>query len=171
MIFYSLLFLVFLSPLPFGVNRPWSWSLWALLIAIVAITWSISTLKNKHNGPFFTHFKSIWDIVFVFFLVLIWAIIQGTSYIPADWAHPIWNMMNETLSLNVSPTISLNPANTITLLMRMLSYAMVFWLALCYCQDRDKTRIVFWGLLACGFVYSIYGLVVDFGEFKTFLWQ
>ncbi len=171
MIFYSLLFLVFLSPLPFGVNRPWSWSLWALLVAILAIAWSITSLISKPKSHFFRHFKSIRDIVLVFSLVVIWALIQTSSHIPSDWGHPVWGMMNETLSLNINPTISLTPADTITLLMRLLSYALVFWLTLCYCQDRDKTKIVFWGLLVSGFVYSIYGLVIDFGQIKTFLWH
>jgi len=142
-----------------------------MLIALLAFYWSITTLVNKRKSPFFRHFESIRDIVLVFCLVVIWAFLQSTRIIPLDWTHPIWSMMNETLTLNVSPAISLNPADTITFLMRTLSYALVFWLTLCYCQDRAKSKIVFWGLLVCGFVYSIYGLVVDFGEFKTFLWH
>ena len=142
-----------------------------MLIALLAISWSITTLINNRKRAFFSHFRSIGDIVIVFFLVVIWAFIQSAHFIPAEWGHPVWNMMNETLSLNVNPSISFNPADTITLLMRLLSYALVFWLTLCYCQDRDKTKIVFWGLLISGFVYSIYGLVVNFSEFKTFLWH
>ncbi|MGJ0428114.1 O-antigen ligase family protein [Methylobacter sp.] len=166
MIFYSLLAVVFLSPLPYGANRPWSWSLCSLLIALLAMAWAVQFFVRKRQTPFFQHWGSVGDAAILFFAALCWAWIQTTG----EWLHPLWQVQNELLNFS-SGAISLNPADTITSVMRLLSYALVFWLALCYGQDRQKAKSAFYGLMAAGFVYSAYGLIVQLGDFKVVLWH
>ena len=85
--------------------------------------------------------------------------------------NPLWQMASSVLSIDKTYTISLNHSDTITAIMRLLSYALVFWLTLNYCQDRNKAKTVFFGLMISGFLYSIYGLIIHLGSFKTILWQ
>lgn len=164
-IFYSLLAVIFLSPLPYGSNRPWSWSLCSLLVAILGTIWAVQFFVAKRKAPFFQHIKSMTDVVVLFFIVVCWALIQASTYFATDLNHPLWQMQNELLQSS-SGSISLIPADTLTLLMRLLSYALVFWLALCYSQDAYKARQVFYSLMIAGFVYSAYGLIMSFGDFK-----
>ncbi|MDO9103694.1 MAG: O-antigen ligase family protein [Methylovulum sp.] len=169
-IFYSLLAVTLLSPLPYGSNRPWSWSLCSLLVAILGIIWAIQFFAAKQKAPFFQQVKSISDVLVMFFIVIGWALIQASIDFSGDLNHPLWQMQNELLQSS-SGSISLIPANTLTLLMRLLSYALVFWLALCFSQDIYKARRVFYGLMVAGLAYSAYGLIMNLGDFKMILWQ
>jgi O-antigen ligase len=101
---------------------------------------------------------------------LCWAWIQTTGHVAVEWLHPLWQTQNELLNFS-SGAISLNPADTMTSVMRLLSYALVFWLALCYGQDRQKAQSVFYGLMVAGFIYSAYGLIVQLGDFRMVLWH
>ncbi|MDP1615278.1 MAG: O-antigen ligase family protein [Methylococcales bacterium] len=170
MIFYSLLAVIFLSPLPYGSNRPWSWSLCSLLVAVLGIIWAVQFFVAKQKSPFFQHVKSISDVVILFFIVIAWALIQASTDFAAGLNHPLWQMQSELLQSS-SGSISLIPADTLTLLMRSLSYALVFWLALCYSQDIYKARRIFYGLMIAGFIYSAYGLIMHLGDFKMLLLQ
>ncbi|WP_155920688.1 O-antigen ligase family protein [Methylobacter luteus] len=170
MIFYSLLAVVFLSPLPYGANRPWSWSLCSLSVALLGMAWAVQFFVRKRQTPFFQHLSSIGDVAVLFCVVLCWAWIQTTGLAAAEWLHPLWQTQNELLDFS-SGAISLNPADTTTSIMRLLSYALVFWLALCFGQDRHKARSAFYGLMVAGFIYSVYGLIIQLGDFKVVLWH
>lgn len=168
-LFYSLLTVVLLSPLPYGSNRPWSWSLVALLIAVLSIIWAIQYLIDSKRVPCFERFPVIADIVLVFFALAAWVLVQVSDGFP-ELSHPLWQMQNELLGVSVAH-ISLTPDDSMTLLMRILSYGLTFWLALCYAQDHHNARRIFQWLMMAGFVYSVYGLVIDLGDFQTNLGQ
>jgi O-antigen ligase len=170
MIFYSLLAIVLLSPLPFGSNTAWAWSLFSLLTGVLIIVWSVLRLFKKQSVPFFSHINTISDVVIVFLILIGWIVIQASGSFLPSLNHPLWQLANEAGVL--SPDfISLTPADTITSLMRMLSYVLIFWLSLCYSQDVDKARQVFYSLMVMGFVYSAYALLIYLGDFKMVVWR
>lgn len=168
-LFYCLLTVVFVSPLPFGSNIPWAWSLCSLLVAILGIIWAIQFIFNRQT-PFFQSFKSISDIVIVFFIIVIWIVIQASHNIFTDLNHPLWLLQSEATIPSLA-SISLTPADTLISLMRLTSYALVFWLSLCYSQNINRARLVFYNLMVVGFIYSAYGLIIYLGDFKMILWR
>lgn len=170
MIFYSLLTVIFLSPLPYGSNRPWSWNLCIMLIALLACCWAISYLTQKRHTAFFHTIKAIADIIIAFFIVIIWAIIQQSNNILPSFNHPLWRLQQELLGTS-SGFISLAIDDTVTATMRYVSYALVFWLSLCYSQNVVKARKILSGLMLSGFVYSLYGLVMVLGHIDLILFQ
>ena len=42
---------ILLSPLPFGANRPWAWSLYALLMALLGLVFFVQVLLGKQKEP------------------------------------------------------------------------------------------------------------------------
>ena len=44
--YWLLLIVVALAPLPFGANRPWSWSFLSLVVGILLILWVLSALRD-----------------------------------------------------------------------------------------------------------------------------
>ncbi len=166
-LFYCLLLVVFLSPFPYASNTPWAWSLCSLLIATIAIIWAIQSIFFKNS--FSSQLKSIIDIVIVFFIVIGWILIQTSPLFP-NLNHPLWQLNNNVAS-SVFGSISLTPADGLVSLMRLLSYALVFWLALYYSQDSYKARLIFYNLMVIGFFYSVYGLIIYLGDFKVILWR
>ena len=166
--FYSLLAILVLSPLPFGSNRPWSWSLLCLLIALVTICWGISYLRTEKKMKLnFGRFKVS---LFLFTSTLLWAFIQTSSFIPDSWGHPLWQLTAQALETDIPAKISLAPEQTITAIMRLLSYGLVFLLAQYYCQKSDNAEKLFNWLAISGFIYASYGLIIFLGDFNKILW-
>ena len=68
MLLVGLLVLVILAPLPLGSYRSWSWSLAALIAAILAIAWVLSRLPRRRSlrvvvwmfDSFWTRRLSVW---------------------------------------------------------------------------------------------------------------
>lgn len=166
--FYGLLIVLILSPIPFGSNRPWSWSLLCLLIGLLTISWCISYfLQDKKMQLHFTRIKT----PFVLFIsTLLWAFIQTSSFIPESWGHPLWQITAQALGTEIPTKISLSPEQTVTSLMRLISYGLVFILAMYYCQKSDNAKKLFNCFAVVGFVYAIYGLIIYLGDFNKILW-
>lgn len=166
--FYFLLTILVLSPLPFGSNRPWSWSLLSLLIAALTFSWCIHyvTTEKKMN----IHFERIKVPFFLFMSTLLWAFIQTSSYIPEGWGHPLWQLTAQALETPIQARISLAPEQTITAIMLLLSYGLVFFISMYYCQKSENAETLFNCLAVAGFAYASYGLISHLGGLNKILW-
>lgn len=167
-VFGALVISVLLAPLPFGANRPWSWSLLALFIGITLIAWSVLTLFSKESET--VRIRRLWPILILFGFVIVWAALQAGSIASQAWHHPFWKDTQDILGTEVISSISLNPYASENALMRLLSYAGIFWLSLQYCRSRERARQVFYLLTVVGLVYAVYGLIIYFGDFKMIFW-
>jgi O-antigen ligase len=166
MIFNLLLFIVIVSPLPFGSNRPWAWNLCSLLLALLTVAFCVSMLRGKSA----MRLTDIKGSVMLFVPVLLWIAFQASGLPPSAWHHPLWNAAGEALQRPVQTAISLNPEQSFSALMKLLAYALVFVLAFQHCRNAENARRVFRCLSWSGFLYAAYGLIVYFGEFNTILW-
>lgn len=166
--FYSLLIILVLSPLPIGCNRPWSWSLLCLLISLTSIGWCITYWrKQKETITHFNHFKYP---LLLFNFTLFWALLQTSTFIPAEWGHPLWKITGNALGREIPPRISLEPEMTITAIMRLMCYGLVFFLSFQCCLKPENTAKLFQWLASAGFIYASYGLIGYLGDFNTTLW-
>jgi O-antigen ligase len=69
-------------------------------------------------------------------------------------------------------TLSIYPDATINLLLQLLSFLAVFFVALNYIDDEKKGKRVIFAIILSGFLYALFGLIrrftVPFGGFSTF---
>jgi O-antigen ligase len=166
MIFNLLLFIVIVSPLPFGSNRPWAWNLSSLSLALLTLAFCISLLRGKSE----LRLADIKGSVMLFVPVLLWIAFQASGLPPSAWHHPLWSAAGETLGRPLQAAISLNPEQSFNALMKLTGYALIFIAAFHYCRTLENARRVFRCLSWSGFLYAAYGLIVYFGEFNTILW-
>jgi O-antigen ligase len=165
-IFYALLCLVVLSPVPFGSNRNWSWSLCALIISILTLAWVINALWNKR-----TISLSLPALIFALFLIpCLWAFMQVSSFMPENWSHPLWAMTAEVLNISIQPTISITPDQGFTALMRLISYGLVFFLLFQFCLNPHRAQTTLKWLAIAGILFALYGLIVYWGNINLFFW-
>ena len=155
-LFYLLMLLVVLSALPLGSNREWSWSLSALISGLLALVWVLgnvgwNTQLNSRINPL---------LLGLFFVSIGWVVVQMSTGTPAGWQHPLWSMTGEVLSLDLPGRITLSAEDGWVALMRLLAYALVFFLAFQFGRDRVRARLIFGWLTIAGLVYAIFGLVV-----------
>jgi len=122
MIFYSLLALILLSPLPFGANRPWSWSLWALVVALLSIVWVVKLVFQSNKNVSFQNMGRFVDVIFLFSIVVIWGWVQSGSMLSSA-VHPLWSMVDASLPFELNYSISVMSVDAVTSCMRLLSYA------------------------------------------------
>jgi len=156
MLFRIFLYIISLSPLFFGTNRAWSWSLYSLIIACLCLSYFVNTLRNKKGFDI-----AINPIKYPLALVsipIIWALIQTSSWIPSEYFHPFWGLSNQQLINEVTPSISLSPAETGTAAMKLVSYFLVFFLSFQFSRQSDKANSIFKTTAYFGTAYAIYGL-------------
>jgi O-antigen ligase len=149
------------APLPLGSNRPWAWSLLALLGASCLLLWSTGLLLTgeKVRVPWPVGFAAATTAC-----VAVWGFLQGTpGILPEEWAHPIWREVAET-GLTVRPTVAISPEATRDSVMRLLGYAAFFALGFLAGRDSARARRLFGFLFVVGAVYAVYGLVLHFGR-------
>ena len=164
-IFYSLLILIILAPLPFGSNIPIAWSLCAVITALLTLLWSGVSLRNPRRVSLSLN---PWIMV-LFLTAALWALLQLSPQIPTAWAHPLWQTTGEALNEQLPGIISLTPDKTLTALMRLLTYGLVFFLCFQLCRDRTNARIAIKWIAMAGVLYALYGLIIHWGDFNTIL--
>lgn len=162
MLFKFFLLTLSLSPLFFGTNRSWSWSLYALLIGCIGIFYFVNVLMQRKEGELL-----IQPLKYPLVLILIpivWAFVQISTWVPSSWTHPFWNLAAQQLPTSINPTISLSPAETMTALMRLISYLLVFFLSFQFSRHSDKASATFKAIAYFGAVYAVYGLYAFWGD-------
>ena len=157
-----LMLLVVISPLPLGSNREWSWALCALLASLLTLLWAISRGWRSGELKAFLHPA----IPLLFLAACAWAVIQTVAWVPASWKHPIWAQTGEVLGLDLPGMISLSAEDGRTALMRLLSYALVFFLAFRLAIERSRAHAMLGWLVAAGLVYGVFGLIVFWSDYS-----
>ncbi|NOQ12928.1 MAG: hypothetical protein GQ583_00400, partial [Methyloprofundus sp.] len=167
MLFRSFLLTISLSPLFFGTNRPWSWSLYAVILACIGLLYFVNALMKREG--FDIAIQPIKYPLALVLLPLIWAFIQASSWVPLSWAHPFWTLAAQQLPIIVTPGISLSPAETMTALMKLMSYLLVFFLSFQFSRYSDKASLTFNTLAYVGAAYAMYGLYAFWGNDNVLL--
>lgn len=166
LLFYALLLMITLAPVPYGSNRQWSWSLCALIISVLALAWLVNAIWNRGRVALSLPMFS----VALFLLPVLWAAIQAAAFTPDAWSHPLWLMTSEALGTPLPSTISLAPNDSITALMRLISYGLVFMLVFQFCRNRQRAHTMLKWLAVAGVLYALYGLAVYWGNINVFFW-
>ncbi len=168
MIFWLLIAVVVLAPFPFASVYPWSWSLMAVVVGSLLVAWSVLVALGNLRPAF--GLRSTWLFALLFLAPVGWAALQSLSATPIAWHHPLWHNTADVLGLELAGSVSLDSANTVSALVRLLTYGGIFWLSLQYGRDPARARQVFLALSVAGLVYGAYGLVVQFSGTRTILW-
>ncbi|AUG54550.1 O-antigen ligase family protein [Thalassospira marina] len=168
-VFWGLLALVALAPLPFGSNLPWAWSLLSLWVGILVVLDAIACLMSPPEGErrFYTRIKIP---MILFFIVVAWIIVQATPGIVPAIAHPIWAEASAQLGIELAPRVTIAPDLTWDALMVLLAYAGVFWLSARYGRKRENASTMLKFFVLVSTVYAVYGLIVYFGGWETVFW-
>lgn len=175
-LFAMLLALVVLAPLPLGSNREWSWTLCALGVGALlclqgAGQWLLWLRTGHPSGPPGAQSAAGIPLVplLLFIGVCAWIFLQTLPGVPPRWAHPMWPMAAAALAEPLPATITLSPTDTLTALMRLVTYAGVFGLAYQLGQDRGRALLALRVLAWAGMAWAMLGLVL-YGSGQALPW-
>ena len=147
---WALLVLFALAPLPLASARPFLWALWASytgLVAVVFLVWQLRSGNPLRVSPL--DFKSPTLLVLLTLAALILQLLPIAPF-------PIVSAEGATL---VSAQVSVAPGQTLLMLTRQLTYALVAFLVLQVAASDRRRPFLLHGLIAIALAYAAYGLV------------
>jgi O-antigen ligase len=153
------LFVAGLAWVPFwyGSNDLLPWGVNALFFPGLAVTYEVSVLARGKSHP--VAIKELWIPAALFVAVVLWIIVQNATWTPASWQHPIWLLTADALEKPIEGSISVNRDLTTLALVRLITAASVFWLAVQLCRDLARAHWFIAAIAAIGVGYAGYGLV------------
>jgi O-Antigen ligase len=107
---------------------------------------------------------------FPFAIAVAWAVIQCLSITPDAWHHPLWSQAQEYLGPQLPTSISIDRIASVSHLLRLITYAGIFWLSYNFCHDAARARAVMMAVILVVLSYTIWGLFVYWSGNTTILW-
>jgi O-antigen ligase len=166
--FFGLLAGLAWVPFWFGSNRPLAWGINALWFCGLVILYEATLVVTSRPHP--VSISRIWPAVLGVTIVGLWCLVQISTALPAAYEHPIWQMARDALALDVPGSISVNRDATVLALLRLVTAASAFWLALQLCRSGRRARLLVAAIAVIGLAYAVYGVVAFFAFPKTILW-
>mgnify|MGYP003626711766 CR=1 FL=1 len=161
---YSTIFLVGIAPLPLGSNRPLPAALLAMATGLVLIAWSLTEGKR----PAVSLRRLAWPVG-LYALVCTWVLLQALPVLPTGWGDPTWIAASKALGTPLNGRFSVNPTETISGFMRLVTYGAIFWLALQLTRRTQQAWTAIRAAAIIGGLYATYGLIVYLAGNETIL--
>ena len=155
-------------PFWFGSHTLLSWGINAFLFPGLVAIFELSLLIRGERHP-----VAIWQLkapAALFGAVVLWILIQNATWTPAWFHHPIWQMTADALDQPVDGSISVDRELTSLALLRLITAASVFWIALQLCRDAARAGLLLWSIGAITCAYAAYGLVAHWLAPERILW-
>jgi O-antigen ligase len=172
LLFWSLLLLVALMPLPFGSNRAWSWSLAGVVVGLLLLLHALWTAASRGRALRVAAGRIVIPLLIAAPAIL-WAVVQILPLPPAlagRLADPVWAKAGAALGVELAPRISSDPAATVTSLMRLATELGIFALAVMLLRSRRRARKALSWLAGAAALYALYGLFAFVATPDKLLW-
>ncbi len=167
--FILFLAIIALAPLPFGSNRPVTWTLLEAALGCALLLWTIAATMAPRRAigvPLRRYALPLG----CFLTLVVWFLIQAMPITSNAWHHPVWQMARAALDRPVTGHISADPQGTLSQTVRFMSYGAAFFLAAHFSTSQRKRQRMLLTLALSGVGYATYGLVVHFGGYDSILW-
>lgn len=145
------------APFPEGSNGLMAWGINALIFPGLVVAYEISLLVRNQRHP--VSLKALWLPAALLSAVLVWIVVQNATWTPNAWHHPIWEMTGQALGKPVEGSISVNRDLTTLALIRLITSASVFWLAVQLCRNAARANWFVMAIAAIGCCYAAFGLI------------
>ena len=143
-------------PFWFGSDRLIAWGVNAVIFPGLAALYELSLILRAASHP--VPIKRVRLAAILFGLAAVWALLQNATWMPVSWQHPIWQVAAEVLGRPVPGSISVDRPLTAVALLRLLTAASVFWLALQLSRDAARARWLIWSVVAISAIYAAVGI-------------
>jgi O-antigen ligase len=143
-------------PFWFGSNGLLAWGVNAVLFPGLVVIYELALLIRGERHP--VAIKQIKVPAALFASVVIWILIQNATWTPAWLHHPIWQMAAAALDKPIDGSISVDRDLTTLALLRLITAASVFWLAIQLCRSASRANFLLKSTAAISCAYAAYGL-------------
>jgi len=165
LVFGGLCAIVVFAPLPLGSARPLAWDALALAVALLLL----ATLFLPSSETSIRR-EGLLVPTALFGIVMGVAILQTVPWIPAGLRNPIWDLAANILGNGVHGSIAADRPAALIYILRLLSYAGIFYLSVITGRDAHRARVGVRAVVFSGCLYGVYGLLVYWSGNQTILW-
>jgi hypothetical protein len=144
------------APAYLGGNAPIFWGVDAMLFPGLALAYEVSLVVCGRSHPVRLRYVAV--PAGLFFLVLVWLLLQDATWTPAFLQNPIWSMASQALNRPVAGSISVDRDQTALSLLGLITVGSVFWVTLQLCRDGERANRLLSALAVIGVIYAAYGL-------------
>ncbi len=155
--FYGFLAALAWAPLWYGSNGLLPWGINALLFPGLAFIYETLLLLTGKRHP--VGIRNLALPAGLFAAVVLWILLQNATFLPAALAHPIWKMAASALGHPVAASMSVDRDWTGLALLRLLTVASAFWLALQLCREDRRALLLAKWVALLAIAYAAYGLI------------
>ena len=145
------------TPFWFGGNTLAAWGINAVLFPGLVVAYEFLLLLGQRRHP--VGVRQILVPALLFSAVVIWVIVQGATWTPPTLYNPVWTLAGDALAGPVEGSISVNRDLTAQALVRLITAASVFWLALQLGRNGARASLLYSALAVIAAVYAAYGLI------------
>lgn len=145
-------------PFRYGSNELMAWGINAVLFPGLAALYEISLLVRGKRHPIGIRAVALPGALFV--AVVLWIAFQTVAWVPSSLVNPIWGMAADALGRPLAGSISVDRDLTTLALVRLLTAASAFWLALQLGRNGRRAGVLVASVAAIGGLYAAYGLLV-----------
>jgi O-antigen ligase len=162
-LYFGLLALLVLAPLPRGSVPTWAWTPLVAAICLLATGWGLQWLRGRCElTPAFRHAR--WALL----ALLIWCQCIGLQLVPlpaglvqslSPKAHESHALAATALGLPLPAwlTLSLDPHATLDFLLKSVAWSLAFALTLLLVDRRERLELLLQTLVICGMLQALYG--------------
>ena len=144
-------------PFWFGSSALIAWGINAILFPGLVAIYELSLLIRGERHA--VAIRQIKVPAALFGAVVLWILFQNATWTP-DWLHhPIWQMAADALDQPIDGSISVDRELTSLALLRLITAASVFWIALQLCRNASRANFLLWSIAVITCAYAAYGLV------------
>ncbi len=144
-------------PLWHGSNEPIAWGINAMLFPGLAVLYEVGLMLRREPHP--VGLRNILLPAALFLALVLWIGLQNATALFADAANPAWKLAGDVVGSALPGSISVNRDLTAAALLRLITCASVFWLALQLCRDAGRAQALVGALALIGAVYAGYGMI------------
>jgi hypothetical protein len=144
------------APAWLGSNRAMAWGVNGILFPGLVIAYELTRIVL--GRPHAVAARHLLVPMGLFTCVAGWILLQISPGMPPSLAHPIWPLAAQALGEPVIGTISVDPGASALGLLRLVTDASVFWLALQLCRSAPRAHLLLYAVMAIIAVYAALGL-------------
>lgn len=161
---WLILALVAIAPIPLGGTPPLTWTIWGVLLGLTAIiTIAVRTASGRQpaatEAPFIAA-QAGFLVVCAYLAFQVLPLGQLVGPIPLTVSD------GSTIGMN---TISVSPGDTVLMLVRMLSFALLFGLTVIAARGRRTRNLLLAGVVLIVTLHALHGLLALFQFGDTLL--
>ena len=145
------------TPFWYGSNDLIAWGINAVVFPGLVVLYELSLLIGGARHPVGLRQLALPGLLWATVVAYAW--LQTATWPHSLFAHPIWSMAADALGTPLPGTISVDPDLTVLALVRLVTAASVFWLAVQLCRNAARAHRFLNAVAATGCAYAAYGIV------------